>query len=61
MKQKPDRANTSKENWGSITCTNINAKILNQIFASTSQECTKMIIPHHKVGFISETQLWLNM
>jgi hypothetical protein len=20
-----------------------------------------MIIPHHKVGFISETQLWLNM
>ena len=49
---KPDKDNTIKENYRSISLMNTDTKILNKLLTNQFQQHIKMLIYHDQVGFI---------
>jgi hypothetical protein len=47
-----DTSTTKKENYKPITLINIDAKILNKIFANHIQQHNEKIIHHNQVAFL---------
>ena len=58
---RPDKDNTRKENYRSISLIKIDAKILNKMLENRIQQHIKKLTQHDQVGFIPGMQGFFNI